>query len=346
MMRLGCTWRRKSSGMTGTFGPCDATRAYATKGASRLLGRVICRYLVIAVALSACVSTRPVVKIGLLAPFEGLHRESGYEALSAMRAALAEHPLPDVEVLPLALDTSADSAQARRAAAKLLRDGSVVAVVGPMQPRQVAAVADLIAATDVAWQVPTAPSSAERAQALVAAFLAQIDGQRIVLAGQDDGWPQLSSEEWSARTGKSVTVGDEAEIGASVDGILWLGDAQAGAAFLTHLRSTNRTIPFWTTGVGGDPVFSLLLQEQLGGESLGPVYWGVALDGSAGSSPYGEWAATHAPDTPTAYAVYRATQRALEQVAGHGGQPDKQGLAVFTLDRTGTSTLTEVVPFP
>ncbi len=56
-------------------------------------------------------NTRPVVKIGLIAPFEGLYRESGYEALAAMRSAIADSPLPSqvrIDILPLALDDSAD----------------------------------------------------------------------------------------------------------------------------------------------------------------------------------------------------------------------------------------------
>ena len=345
MMRLGRLAGRQSGDIRGAPALSEATRIRVTIGTFRLSARAICCF-VIGVALSACTATRPVVKIGLLAPFEGLHRESGYEALAAMRAALAEHPLPDAEVLPLALDTSADPAQARRAAAKLLRDDSVAAVVGPIQLRQVAAVAELVAATDVVWQLPTAPPSAERAQALVTAIIAQIDGDNILLAGQETGWPPLSAEEWSATTGKAVTVGGEAEVGASVDGILWLGGAQAGAAFLTRLRSQNRPVPFWTTSIGGDPVFSLLLSEKLDGMPLGPVFWGVALDAGVSASQYKEWAATHAPATPTAYAVYQATKRALQQLAGNRALSDKQGLAIFTLERAGSSNLAEIVPFP
>ena len=346
MTRLGRPEGRQFSCLTGTPEFFEATNVRGTIGTSRTSAFVVCCCTVIAFALSACTVTRPVVKIGLLAPFEGLHRESGYEALSAMRAALAAHPLPYVEVLPLALDTSADPAQARRAAAKLLRDESVVAVVGPLQPRQVAAVADLIAAADVVWRLPTAPSSAERAQALVAALLTRIDGKTILLAGQDTGWPRLSADEWSAATGKTVTFGGDEQTGASVDGILWLGDAAAGAAFLTRLRSENRTVPFWTTSIGGDPVFASLLPEQLDGAAFGPVYWGIALKGNVNATEYREWAATHAPTAPTAYAVYLATQAALDQVAENGTRSETQTLAIFTLEPAGSSELVAIVPFP
>ena len=228
MIRSGRTWGRLRHDLTGTPEYSQSTNVRGTIGVSLSSVFLVCCSFVIAFAFSACTATRPVVKIGLLAPFEGLHRERGYEALAAMRAALAEQPLSDVEVLPLALDTSADPSQARRAAAKLLRDESVVAVVGPLRPQQVAAVADLIAAADVIWRLPTAPSSAEKLQMLVTAFLTQIDGKNILLAGQNSGWPQLSADEWSARSGKDVTIGDEVETDASVDAILWLGDAPTG----------------------------------------------------------------------------------------------------------------------
>ena len=301
--------------------------------------------------LAACTAMRPVVKIGLLAPFEGRHRHSGYEALAAMGAALSEHPLPGVEVLPLALNTSADPQQARRAAQKLLQDGNVAAVVGPLQPRQAAAVADIMATTDVLWLLPLAPASADEAQALVAALAAQIDRQAIVLAGLDAGWPPLSPEDWAAIIDKEVRVSDEAVTAA--EGVLWLGDAMAGAAFLARLWAQDPSIPFWTTSIGGDPLFFRLLaaQRQSTGMSLTPVYWGILLDESAGH--YSEWASSHTPATPTAYAIYQATQRALAHIPGTEHPPSSparvqahRSLAIFSLQTDGSSRLQEVVPFP
>ncbi len=311
-------------------------------GAPLTLCAVFC--LVISLTLLACSSTRPVVKIGLLAPFEGLHRESGYEALSAMRAALADYPLVEVEALPLALDTSADPTQARRAALKMLRDDSVVAVVGPMQARTVSAVADVIAASDLDWWLPTTPATDEKAHALIVALIAEIAGQKISLAGLDAGLPQLSAKEWSAQTGKTVTVSDDEDDGAAADGVLWLGDAQEGAEFLARLRSHNRTVPFWTTNVADDSIFRSLMLEQLAGVPPGPVFWAVALDESA--YQYREWVETHENATPTAFAVYHATRWALAQIAGHSVAAKEPALAVFALDREGRSELAEIVPFP
>lgn len=331
LRRLNKTISSSPSATTPSAGSSSATRpAYVVAA---------CSCLVFLLLLSACTSTRPVVKIGLLAPFEGLYRQSGYEALAAMRAALADHQPPNVEVLPLALDTSADPEQARRAAAKLLRDDSVVAVIGPLQSPQVAAAAELIAASRVDWHLPLAPRTPHEEQALFAAILTQIDGLHILQAGPDTRWPDQSADGVSTFAAKGNSA-------SSVDGVLWQGDARTGAAFLTRLRTYNPTVPFWTTGIGGDPVFSLLLSEYLGEETLGPVYWGIVLDGSVSEDQLSEWTANRQPSSPTAFAVYLATQNALEQIAGTARPSVAPKLAIFRLDHEGSSHLVEFVPLP
>ncbi len=83
-------------------------------------------------------STRPIVKIGLIAPFEGLYRRTGYEGLSAAQMAVADHGelirASGIDLLVQALDDSAQPARARRAAQKLLVDPAVGAIVGPLAP--------------------------------------------------------------------------------------------------------------------------------------------------------------------------------------------------------------------
>lgn len=64
--------------------------------------------------LSACsiVQSPSITKIALLAPFEGRHREIGYNALYAVRLAIAEHPTQDIQLLAVDdgdnLDTTID----------------------------------------------------------------------------------------------------------------------------------------------------------------------------------------------------------------------------------------------
>jgi hypothetical protein len=88
---------------------------------------------------ASCVTSTPqVAKIGLIAPFEGLHRESGYAALDGLRAALDEcgelDREADIAFVPLALNDSYQAADAARALAKVRVDPAVVAILGPLSP--------------------------------------------------------------------------------------------------------------------------------------------------------------------------------------------------------------------
>ena len=67
--------------------------------------------IVLALLLAGCTDVRPVAKIGLIAPFEGLHRRSGYAALAAMRQAIVETPAGATGIIPLALDDAGDGDQ-------------------------------------------------------------------------------------------------------------------------------------------------------------------------------------------------------------------------------------------
>ena len=244
-------------------------------GRARLPSGHITFCLVFCLLLSSCAPTRPVRKIGLLAPFEGLHRESGYNALSAMRSAINDHPLAGVEILPLALDTSASPSQARRAAHKLLRDGSVFAVIGPLQASEVSAVTEVMADRNPDWQLPFGPGTHESAQAYIEALMIEIAGRNIALAGMDATWPQLSPNQWSTATGKTVTVAVNVGDAAGADGVLWLGDAPGGATFLGLLREQDNRVPFWTTSIGSDPVFTC--PGQIGRQPARPRLLGGAI---------------------------------------------------------------------
>ncbi len=85
--------------------------------------------------LDACSigSTAPVVKIGLVAPFEGRYRAIGYEAIYAARLAIREinagGGVNGARVELLALDDGGDPASAIEQARKLAVDPQVIAVI-------------------------------------------------------------------------------------------------------------------------------------------------------------------------------------------------------------------------
>ncbi len=90
---------------------------------------------VLGLGISSCApSTRPTVKVGLIAPFEGRYREIGdeviYSARLAVREANASGGLGGYSVELMALDDDGDPAQAAEQARKLATDPQVVGVIG------------------------------------------------------------------------------------------------------------------------------------------------------------------------------------------------------------------------
>lgn len=96
---------------------------------------VFCRLLsAVCCLLTACAVTRPTVKIGLVAPFEGRYREVGYEVIYAVRLAIREANaaggVAGYSVELVSLDDSGEAEMAVEQARKLATDPLVVGVVG------------------------------------------------------------------------------------------------------------------------------------------------------------------------------------------------------------------------
>ncbi len=103
------------------------------RGAARLATLVLLA-LVLASCSLAAGSTAPVVRIGLVAPFEGRHRGIGYDVIYAARLAVREANagggIQGYRVELVALDDSGDPELAVRAARSLTIDPLVVAAMG------------------------------------------------------------------------------------------------------------------------------------------------------------------------------------------------------------------------
>jgi hypothetical protein len=264
-----------------------------------------------AAALAGCTDVRPTIKIGVLAPFEGLHRRSGYAALDAVRAAIEDFPFAAAGILPLALDDGAQPAQAARSAQKMLVDPRVRAVVGPLTPELSAAVAPISASAPISWFTPYSMAGADWAAGLVhaAAELAQQEGaQSLVLAGWTAGWPRLDARQWTEIAGMPVRLDDEPNGPASVgsdEAVFWMGTAEGGAAYLAQLRAQSDSAVFVLGPQGEDPVFAERVLAAHAG--FDKVYWTTWTDNG-----YTEWTANHFNKSPSAYTVYRAALAALQ----------------------------------
>lgn len=284
--------------------------------------------LLVFILTTACAPIRPIYKIGLLAPFEGLSRRNGYEALAAMHAAIGDAAPQGIDLLPLALDDSADPV---RAAQKMLADPTLKAVVGPLTIEGVEATRALFGNTDLprfapfavapagGFADPTQNSDWVTGLIQTIARTVQKDGKtQLFLAGWIDGLPDYSEQEWTELINIDIKLLSSFE---RIDGkilnqellrenfftrssaIVWLGSAEQGARFASELWKINPEITIWTGAQGGDPIFGERLEER------GALYW------ATWSNPgYEQWAATHQPASPATYLVYLATRAAIVSI--------------------------------
>ena len=267
--------------------------------------------LCIGLFFTACIpaSTPQVVKIGLIAPFEGLYRRTGYAALAEMRKVLAAHAPASTayRILPVALDDGGDPEQARRAAQKLLVDPEVQVVVGPLFPHTIAAVREVMQQqTKVRWlpldQLWPNQYENELIAAVAQYATAQGAGQLVVAGWTPDAATQESTL-WTSSIDIPVQFSDDPAVAPPDAAVLWMGEPAGAASFLNRLRPEQPQVPFWMGNSGGDPVFAERAQ------SLDNVYWAIWTDDGFASWHQGEPAAP-----PFAYLIYRATQMALAGV--------------------------------
>lgn len=103
--------------------------------------------------LIGCYSTAPVIKIGLVAPFEGAQRAVGYDVIYSARLAVrevnAQGGIGGYRVALVAFDDMSDPQLARETAAALAIDPDVVAVLGHWSAETSAAAAAVYAEAGV-----------------------------------------------------------------------------------------------------------------------------------------------------------------------------------------------------
>ncbi len=113
---------------------------------STRLAALVLLLAILAAALSGCAggSTRPVVKIGLAAPFSGFDEAQGYSLLYAVKLALQEanqHGVAGYGVELVALDERNEPATAAQRAREFIADPDVLGVLGHLDGPAAAAAA-------------------------------------------------------------------------------------------------------------------------------------------------------------------------------------------------------------
>ncbi|MFQ5611645.1 MAG: ABC transporter substrate-binding protein [Anaerolineae bacterium] len=160
-------------------------------------------------------STKPVLKIGLAAPFDGLHRPLGYEVLFAVKAALQERNaaggVAGHRVELVALNDFDNPGEAIAQAREFVADAGVRGVIGHLSPETTAAALPVYRANRLAVVVPWPASSA----------LFQADGSAVFVSAN------LEAAEQKLQTHLIALEPVRASRLDSEEGLGGLGDAGA-----------------------------------------------------------------------------------------------------------------------
>ncbi len=251
--------------------------------------------LVLSICLVACVPVvRPVVKIGLVAPFEGRYRDVGYEVIYAVRLAVREANaaggVDGYSVELTALDDGGDPTSAAEQARKLGTDPQILGVIG-----------DWLEATTQS----AAPVYAAEGLPLLATAAADLPQGIYRL------WPTQAALRAAANGGQLCPLPCD-----SLDDLSWLAQARAngGAAELYGP-------PLW-----GQPQFA-----ALAGAAANDVRFVAPAPYPADSTDPGFAARYQAISNgvePRAYAVlaYDATRLLLAAIARTAAPPTRAGV--------------------
>jgi len=117
--------------------------------------------LIFLLLLSACAGVAPVIKIGLVAPFEGQNRAMGYDVIYSARLAVRQineaGGIGGYRVALVALDDGGDPEMARQVAQSLVIDPAVIAVIGHWEAETTQAAAPIYAAAGLPFLPAGAP---------------------------------------------------------------------------------------------------------------------------------------------------------------------------------------------
>lgn len=171
--------------------------------AGNILGKDILGFLIAIWGLSACaspgpVSAPPTLKIGLVAPFEGLHRPLGYEALFGVKLALQERNsaggVSGYRVELIALNDFDDPLEAVTQARALVADPDVLGVVGHLSSATTQVAAPIYREAGLALVSPWSTADREPGQdgeVSVAANLAET-AAHLETVGQEMGFKHIT----------------------------------------------------------------------------------------------------------------------------------------------------------
>ena len=251
-------------------------------------------------------STRPMVKIGLVAPFEGLYRHLGYDVLYAVKLAVRERNaaggVSGYMVELVALDDSNDPRQAPLQARKMIVDADIMGVIGHFSDDTALAALDEYHRAGLAL-ITQVPANAVTKQGYPEVFrlfarndllgteaaryaVEELGARRIaVVRGRDDladafvqtaeqlGATTVLDTEYAIRTTQYVSHFVSAVETTSPDLIFFSGEAVEGAEFIAQVRRAGVMVAF----MGGSGLDNPYYLRQIGGEAVRDILYITAV---------------------------------------------------------------------
>lgn len=304
-------------------------------------------------------STAPLIKIGLIAPFEGHFRARGYEVLYAVKLAVRQWNETNggaggYRVELVALDDGGDPALAVQQVRELAVDGDVLGVIGHFTEgttsvaapeyaaQELTLIAPGVGAEDIAaagWVVRLGPSNRLLGEAAARYAIYELSAARLaVLRGQDDRAINHSRQSLAdafaaaaGRLGGTVVL----DVSMAEDG--WaarLADAWPDLVFLSGgvMESAEAIRLAREAGVEavflGGPALGDRAMVQVGGDwAEGTIYLTAAPAGpdlTGGETFVADYQALAGhPPGPLATLAYEATHCLLEAIAQAGNRPSR-----------------------
>jgi len=293
--------------------------------------------------LSACTVTgldgaSPTVKVGLVAPFEGLHRPLGYEVLFAVKLALQERNVSGgvhgYQVELVALNDFDDPTEAQTQAGALIADPDVLGVVGHLSPEATLAAMPVYREANLAMSIPWTAHPVDRQKGVVSVAATSVETvERLETLLRERGFNQV------------MTVSDRQfdTISTDVQAIVVDAEAVTAGEITLALREDGVTQPLWGYADAGSPQL-----VQVAGQAAAGLTYVSPGPGPADIGEMAEFVETYQsmagfPPGPRAVLAYDATNVLLDAVEQafreQGHPPDRVEVssAINNVERQGLS---------